>query len=172
MRAVVWSFVVAVLAGGLGAVFAASLLPVEAALVLDLYLLFLGGVTLLALARTTSVAQPGSGRSPFDLALRPAKPRSERPPELERLEQQLSLAATTAFDVHYRFRHVVREVAGQRLWAHHSVDLEADASRAESLLGAEVWDLVRPDRPPPADPFAPGLGLVGIEAVITELEQP
>jgi hypothetical protein len=171
MKAVVWSLVVAVLMGGLGAVFAASLLPVKAGLVLDLYLIFLGGVTLLALARATRVAQPGSGQSAFDTALRPSTPRTERPPELEQLERQVALAATTAFDVHYRFRHVVRDVVTQRLWARHSVDLEADAHLAESLVGQDVWELVRPDRPPPTDPFAPGLGLGGIEAVITELER-
>jgi hypothetical protein len=171
MRAVVWSFGFAVLAGALVAVVAASLLPAEAGLVLDLYLLCVGAVTLLALVRTTRVAQPGSGRSPFELALRPAKPRSERPPELEQLERQLALAVTTAFDVHYRLRHVVREVAAQRLWVRHAVDLEAAAERAESLMGAEVWELVRPDRPPPTDPFAPGLGLRGIETVIAELER-
>jgi hypothetical protein len=170
VKAVVWSFGGAVLAGGLGAVFAASLLPVRAALVLDLYLLFLGGVTLLALVRTTSLAQPGSGRSSFDVALRAARPRTERPPELVRIEQQLALAATTAFDVHYRLRHLVRDVAVQRLWARHAIDFEADAERAELLVGPEVWELVRPDRPAPADPFAPGLGLAGIDKVITELE--
>jgi hypothetical protein len=172
MRAVVWSFGGAVLAGALGAVFAASLLPVRAGLVLDLYLVFVGGVALLALVRTTSLAQPGSERSRFDLALRSTKPRAERPPELVRLEQQLALAATTAFDVHYRLRHVVRDVAAERLWARHGVDLDTDAERAEALVGPEVWALVRPDRLPPADPFAPGLGVAGIEAVIAELEEP
>jgi hypothetical protein len=171
VRAVVWSYGVAVLGGGIVAASVASTLPVKGALVLDLYLLYFGAVTLLALVRTTRVAQPGSGRSPFELALRPITPRTERPPELVRLERQLALAVTTAFDVHYRLRHVVREVAEQRLWARHAIDFEADAERAELLLGAEVWALVRPDRPPPPDPFAPGLGLRGIETVIAELER-
>jgi hypothetical protein len=171
MRAVVWSFGAAVLAGSLVALVAASLRPADASLALDLYLLFLGGVTMLALARATRLAQPGSGESPFELALAPTKPRTERPPELERLENQLALAATTAFDVHYRLRHIVRGVAAQRLWARHAVDLEADTEKAEQLLAPEVWELVRPDRPPPTDPFAPGLGVAGIDAVITELER-
>lgn len=171
MKAVVWSFGVAVVAGGFVAILVVALAPVEAAHVLDGYLLFVGAVTLLALFRTTSVAQPGSGQSPFELALRPIAPRTERPPELERLERQVALAATTAFDVHYRLRPVVREVATQRLWARHAVDLEADADQAEVLLGAEVWALARPDRLPPAEPFARGLGLPGIETVVTELER-
>ena len=171
MRAVVWSLAVAVVAGGFVAVLVAALAPVEPAHVLDGYLLFVGAVVLLALFRTTSVAQPGSGQSPFELALRPIAPRTERPPELERLERQVALAATTAFDVHYRLRPVVREVATQRLWARHAVDLEADVDRAQALLGPDVWELARPDRPPPPEPFARGLGLQGIDALVTELER-
>jgi hypothetical protein len=139
--------------------------------VLDVYLLYAGAVTLLALARATGVAQPGSGRSPFELALRPPKPRSERPPGLVVLEQQLALAVTTAFDVHFRLRPIVRDVAAQRLWARHAVDLESATERAESLLGPEVWELARPDRTPPPEPFAPGLGVRGIEQVVARLEQ-
>jgi hypothetical protein len=171
MKAVVWSFSVAVLGGGLIAGFVSLIVPVRPSLVLDLYLLYVGAVTLLALVRTTGVAQPGSGRSSFELALRPVKLRSERPPGLVRLEQQLALAATTAFDLHFRLRPVVREVAAQRLWATHAVDLDADPERAEALLGPDVWELARPDRPPPLDPFARGLGLPGIENVMSGLER-
>ena len=170
IRTVVWSFFVAVLGGGVVAGFVVVVLPVRQELVLDLYLLFLGAVVLLALVRATSVAQPGSGRSAFDLALRPVKPRPQRPPELVRLEQRLALAVTTAFDIHFRLRPVVSEVAAQRLWARHAVDLEAEPERAAELLGPEVWELVRPDRPPPPDPFAKGLGVRGVEAVVARLE--
>jgi hypothetical protein len=38
-------------------------------------------------------------------------------------------------------------------------------------MAEDVWELVRPDRAPPPDPFAPGLGPRGIEAVVTELER-
>jgi hypothetical protein len=170
VKTVLWSFGTAVLLGGLVAGFVALTLPVSDELVLDLYLLFLGAVTLLALVRTTRVAHPGSGGSPFENALRPSQPRSHRPPELVRLEHRLALAATTAFDVHYRLRPVVREIAAARLWARHAVDLESEPERAASLLGGEVWELVRPDRPPPPEPFGQGLGLAGIEAVAAELE--
>ena len=170
MRTVLWSFCGAVLAGGLVAGFVAVILPVRPGLVLDLYLLFLGAVTLLALVRTTRVAHPGSAQSPFENALRPRKPRSRRPPELVRLEHRLALAATTAFDVHYRLRPVVREIVTERLWSKHAVDLDSEPQRAESLLAREIWELVRPDRPPPPDPFARGLGIAGIGAVVAELE--
>jgi hypothetical protein len=170
VKTVLWSFGTAVLLGGLVAGFVALTLPVSDELVLDLYLLFLGAVTLLALVRATRVAHPGSGGSPFESALRPIKPRSRRPPELVRLEHRLALAASTAFDVHYRLRPVVREIAAERLWSRHAVDLDSEARRAESLLAPEVWELVRSDRPPPTDPFARGLGLGGIESVVAKLE--
>ena len=170
MRTVIWSFCAAVLLSGLVAGFVALILPVSNGLVLDLYLLFVGAVALLALVRTTRVAHPGSERSSFENALRPIKPRSRRPPELVRLEHRLALAASTAFDVHYRLRPVVREIAAERLWSKHAIDLDTEARRAESLLRREIWELVRPDRAPPTDPFARGLGLGGIEAVVAELE--
>jgi hypothetical protein len=171
VRAVVWSFFVAVLGGAFFAGLAAVFLPLSPGLVLDLYLLFVGGITLLALVRTTRVAQPGSGDSPFELALRPIRSRPQRPPELVRLEQRIALAVTTAFDVHFRLRPVVQDVAAQRLWARHAVELETHSDRAQALLGADVWELARPDRPPPADPFAPGVGVRGIERIVAELEQ-
>ena len=171
MRTVLWSFTTAVLGGGLVAGVAAFLTPVGEGLVLDVFLLYLGAVTLLALVRATSVAQPGSHGSPFDRALRPVRPQRERPHQLVRLEQRLALALTTAFDAHYRLRPIVREIAAQRLWARHAVDLDDDPDRAEALLGAGVWELARPDRPPPREPFAPGPGAGGIEQVIAKLEQ-
>jgi hypothetical protein len=171
MRAVVWSFCVAVLGGALAAGVVAIFVPGRDALILDLYLIYLGGITLLALVRMTRVAQPGSAASPFERALRATSERAQRPPELVRLERQLALAATTEFDVHYRFRPLVREIARQRLWAKHTIDLENEPKRAQPLLPAHTWDLVRPDRPPPEDRFARGPGLLGIEAVVAELER-
>lgn len=171
MKPVVWSFCVAVLGGALVAGLVTILLPVSPGGVLDVYLLFLGGVVLLALVRTMRVLQPGSGHSPFDDALRPIEPRPQRPPELVRLEQRLALAVTTAFDVHFRLRPAVRDIAAQRLWARHAVDLDTDLERSEALLGADLWELARPDRPPPPDPFAPGLDPRGIELVVARLEQ-
>jgi hypothetical protein len=171
VKAVVWSFCVAVLGGAFVAGVAAVFLPLSPGLVLDLYLLFVGGIALLGLVRTVRVAQPGSGESPFEAALRPIRARPQRPPELVRLEQRIALAATTAFDVHFRLRPAVRDVAAQRLWAKHAIDLETHPDRAQALLGADAWELARPDRPPPSDPFAPGLGVPGIERVVGELEQ-
>jgi hypothetical protein len=171
MRGVVYKFSVAALAGGIVAAFVVFFLPVRPGLVLDVYLLFLGGVGLLALVRTTGVAQPGSARSPFDRALREAKPRPQRPPELVRLEQQVALAATTAFDVHYRLRPLVREIAAQRLWRSHAVDLEHDQKRAQSLLGEDLWNLVSPTRPVPGDPFAAGLDARSMRLIVEDLER-
>jgi hypothetical protein len=171
MRGVVYKFVMAALAGGVVAALGAFFLPVRSGLVLDVYLLFLGGIGLLALVRATGVAQPGSTRSPFDRALREPKPRSQRPPDLVRLEQQVALAATTAFDVHYRLRPLVREIASQRLWRRHAVDLEHDQKRAQALLGEDVWELVSPDRLAPDDPFAPGLAPRSMRIVVDDLER-
>jgi hypothetical protein len=83
----------------------------------------------------------------------------------------VALAATTAFDVHHRLRPIVREIAAQRLWRRHAVDLEHDQERAQSLLGDDVWELARHDRPAPSDPFAPGLEIGSMRLVVEELER-
>lgn len=170
VRAVVWSFCVAVVGGALLAGVLAVFIPGRRGLVLDVYVLYLGGIMLLALVRMTRIAQPGSS-SPFERALEAGRERTQRPPELVRLERQLALSATTEFDVHYRLRPVVREIARQRLWAKHAVGLENERDRAESLLPPKTWELVRPERPSPADRFGRGPGLAGIEAVVVELER-
>jgi hypothetical protein len=51
------------------------------------------------------------------------------------------------------------------------VDFERDPARAEELLGPEVWELVRPDRPAPDDRTAPGEPIETVERVVADLER-
>ena len=109
-------------------------------------------------------------RSAFDAAFAPRGHTLARPASLERVEREVALASGTAFDVHYRLRPPVRTVASGLL-ARRGVDLERTPQRAQSMVGPELWDLIRPDRAAPDDRTGPGLPLGAIERVVDELER-
>ena len=145
------------------------LAPGRTELALHLYVLALAALALGWLVGVVRRAHPTAAASPFDLALR--EPRAARTtlPELARLEREVSLAGSTAFDLHYRLRPTLRRVAAHLLAA-RGVDLDADAEGATALLGAEGYELVRPDREPPQVRYAPGLPLPQLHALVTRLE--
>jgi hypothetical protein len=108
--------------------------------------------------------------SAFDAAF--ARPPSEpaRPASLARVEREVTLSTGTAFDVHYRLRPLLRGVA-TGLLLRRGVDLERTPERARDLLTPGVWELVRPDRPPPENRTAPGLPLASVERAVDDLER-
>jgi hypothetical protein len=97
------------------------------------------------------------------------RPRGERVRALEELEHAVDFSLGTAFDVHYRLRPHVRRVASYRL-ALRGVSLDRQPRRAAELLGAEAWDLARPDRPEPDDRNARGLDLANVTRVVDGLD--
>jgi hypothetical protein len=165
-RAVTWSGL-----GAVAAVIAAIVRPDDRALVLDAYLLFVGGIALLLLVRLTGGALPPAGQSRFERALRPPPRPRARPEALAGLERRLLLATETAFEVHYRLRPVLREIAAHRLSAHRGIDLDSEPEGAREALGPEAWELVRFDRPPPADRLGPGYPLADLRAAVHSLER-
>jgi hypothetical protein len=46
-----------------------------------------------------------------------------------------------------------------------------DSPESRRLLGEEVWELVRPDREPPDDRFAPGLPYEAQSAALDRVEK-
>jgi len=126
-------------------------------------------VLLLALVRVTLAQAPAARDSRFDAALaamrRPAAESGE--PALLR---DLELSTYSAFHLHARLRPVLREVAAHRLRARYGVELDAEPARAHELVGAAAWELVRPDRPPPADRLSTGPTLGELRTVVDELE--
>ena len=88
--------------------------------------------------------------------------------DLERVQRTVA-AAWHAGEMHWRLRPLLREVAAAGL-RRRRVDLDADPIAARALLSPRTWELVRPDRPRPDDPFAPGLGRDELQAVLDDLE--
>ncbi len=96
--------------------------------------------------------------------------RPERPADLVRLERLVVTGRSTAGDVHLRLRPVLRELASARL-RHHGVWLDRSPQDARRLLGDELWEIVRPDRPWPSEPRAPGMSWDQLTSVVTRLER-
>jgi len=135
-----------------------------ARLALQAWLLALGAIGLLA--ATLALPEPAR-QSALERALRRRAPQPERPLQLERIEREVVLGCGSAFDLHYRLRSTLREIAGQRLAERHGLELDA---AGPDVLTADTWALLRPDREPPRDRHAVGMPPSALDAVLTEIE--
>ena len=163
LRAFVWAAAL----GALPLALALLFLPGRRALAFDLYLLLIGSAAVLALVRALAEAAPRSDAEPRP----PVRRLSQRLPELERTERAVLLSASNAFDVHYRLRPILREVAAQRLATRRGLTLDTDRTAARAVLGEDTWELVRPEREPPELRFGPGVPAAELREVIDALER-
>ena len=147
-----------------------ALEPARRPLVVHVYLLVVGGLALATFAVAAHRAAPAEA-SAFAAALESGPPPDERVPEPERLERALELAQASAFDVHYRLRPLLREIASQLLASRRGIDLDAHAAAAREALGPDAWEIVRADRPRPSDRGARGASLAQLEGVVEALER-
>lgn len=138
-------------------------------LVVDAYLLFVGALALLLLVRALRALVPLAGPSQFERARRRRARGAARPEQLLALERETMLATETAFDLHFRLRPVLQEIAAQRLSTRRGLELDSDA--AAEVLGPEAWELVRPDREAPHERFGPGVALGELRAAVAALER-
>jgi hypothetical protein len=89
--------------------------------------------------------------------------------DLATIEQLVSIAQSSAADVHLRLRPVLRRIAAGKL-APRRIVLDRDPEAARDALGEELWEIVRPGRPAPADPRGPGLSMSRLTALVGTLE--
>jgi hypothetical protein len=94
-------------------------------------------------------------------------PRSE---ELERLESVMVGVISGASDLHIRLRPDMRRVAIDRLRTRCGIDLDPNPEAARRLLGDELFDIVRPDRPPTQDRGSAGVSPKVVETFVAALE--
>jgi hypothetical protein len=132
--------------------------------------LLVGGLLLLALVRATAGGDP-EGPSRFEGALRRPEPSVDRPRDLAKIEREVVLGGSSSFDFHVRVRPHLREIAAHRLASRRGLDLDSGSPEVRALLGPELWELVRPDRQPPHDRFAPGLPLDRLRHAVDTLEE-
>lgn len=142
--------------------------PGRAELAIRVYALVLAGAGLVLMVAALRRAFPPA------TPLRPAtgRPRQARqaPETLTRLESHAALGVAGAFDLHYRLRPRLRELATELLASRRGIDLDAEPSRSRARLGAETWELVREDRPPPEERLARGIPIRDLSGVVESLE--
>ncbi len=143
--------------------------PSRRALFAGVYVLFLGAIAVGKLVGSFRTLEPEAwARSPFE---RDAE-KPERPPpiaELERIDRLVVLGAANEFDLHYRLRPLLRQVAGDRLHGRYGVELDRDPERARQLLGDQLWQLVSADREV-GRRTGPGLPAAELAAHVERLE--
>jgi hypothetical protein len=154
----------------IGFFIARALLPGREELVLDIYVLTLGGIALAALSPALGKVAPREDKSLLEEALKPERPEPVRIAELDSLEREVALAASRDFDVHFRLRPVLREIAGARL-ERRGARLDSESPRVRELLGDELWALTAADREPSAHREAPGVPLEDLERTVDRLER-
>ena len=156
----------------LGLVAGLTLAPGRGELIAHVYIVVVLAGCLGVLVAAIAAAQPDAGPSLLERGLRvPPRPAVERLGELARIETDVTLGQATAFDLHYRLRPTMQLIAGGLLAARRGIDLDRQPERARAALGAETWELVRPDREPPADRNAPGIEREALRRAVASLEE-
>jgi hypothetical protein len=144
--------------------------PGRQELELDVFVLVLGMLGLIVLASELRRIAPSADESLLDEALEPEPPEVAPIAELHRLDRELAMSATRAFDLHLRVRPILREIAAARL-ERRGLTLDSGSPAVRELLGDELWDLTAPGREPPSDRLAPGPGLEELDRTIARLER-
>ena len=124
--------------------------------VVDVYLVVLAAVLMLALFRIARALRASHAESPFDLALAALRAPEETDKSPLSTERDVELSRIEAVHFHVRARPLLREIAAHRLRTKYGVELDREPERARELLPADVWEVVRPERPFPEDRLAPG----------------
>jgi hypothetical protein len=144
--------------------------PGRKELELDVFVLVLGGLGLMVLAAELRRLAPTAERSLIEEALEP-EPVEERPiADLLRLERELSMAAARQFDLHFRLRPILRDIATARL-EQRGLDIDSGRPQVQELLGDELYELTTAEREPPANRLALGPGVDGLDRTIGILER-
>jgi hypothetical protein len=151
----------------LAALLAIRPLPTERALAI--WILLVAAIALSVLVRTRrDDASRQAGR--FEAALhRPQRP-ATKPAQLLRMERELVLGISSAGQAAHRLLPRLRAVAAARLVSRYGIDLDRRPDAARAVLGDDVWEILRPDRPLPEDRHAPGVPRGRVVAVIERLE--
>jgi hypothetical protein len=109
---------------------------------------------------------------------RPLAPRAKRPvatrrpPQaLARIEHEAALGVAGAFDLHFRLRPRLQDVAAGLLLARRRISIDEEPDAARAVLGDATWELVRADRPPPTDRLGRGITPTELTGTVDSLER-
>jgi hypothetical protein len=139
-------------------------------LVLDAYLVLVGAIVALAAARIARQAFPAPRRI-VPTVLTPSPRPYALPESLAIAEDEVALAQADQFNLHYRLRPVLVDIAAAGLASDAGIDLERDPELARERLSPETWEIVRPDRSRPERAAARGISSRELTAAVTDLER-
>ena len=145
-----------------------ALRPLSTSRALAIWVVLVAAMVLLLLVQQSRDRR--GTRTRFEAVLRRPRASTPQPVELLRVERELELGIAGAAHAHRRLLPMLREAAAARLASRHGVELERRPDAAQKLLGDDVWELLRPDRPEPADRFDPGVPRERVAAAIERLE--
>ena len=102
-----------------------------------------------------------------------ARRHPSRPAQLLALERLLSMTEASAVHAHAYLRPVLADIASQRLAARSQTLEQMSEPVGRAILGDGLWEIVRPDRPFPADADRHGRGIESqeLEAMLDRLER-
>ena len=147
-----------------------SLPQIPTARALSIWVVFATATVLLVLNRHTRDRRWPVPPARFEQALRRPRPQVSQPEELRRMDSELVLGSAEADYANRRLLPLLRSVASARIAARYGFELERRPEAARELLGDDVWELVRPDRPEPENRHGPGVPRQQIVAVIEKVE--
>ena len=94
------------------------------------------------------------------------------PPQgLARIEHEAALGVAGAFDLHFRLRPRLHDIAAGLLQARRRISMDDEPGGACAVLGDATWELVRADRPPPEDRLGRGIPPAELIATVDSLER-
>jgi hypothetical protein len=147
-----------------------SVPKVSTARALAIWVVLVTALVLLSLIRDSRHYRGPKPASRFEEALRGRKHVASQPVELLRMDRELVLGSADADHAQRRLLPLLRATAAARIGARHGFELERRPEAARALLGEDVWELLRPDRPEPEDRHGPGVPRAHIASVIERVE--
>ncbi|HYM50408.1 MAG TPA: hypothetical protein VET65_07510 [Candidatus Limnocylindrales bacterium] len=140
------------------------------AILAQLAIVAAGAAGLLVILRRARRRLPGSIPSAFDAALTLAPQPAAAADEFESFRRALEGARHSAYDVHYRLRPLLRDLASSRLRQRRGIELDAEPDLAATVLGEEAFALLRERRPAPRSFRRPAMTQEALERVVRGLE--
>ncbi|MGZ4333331.1 MAG: hypothetical protein ACXVRJ_03560 [Gaiellaceae bacterium] len=137
--------------------------PADRRIAVHVYVLFLGALVMLVVVSGVAAAVPRARRSELSLALGERHEPARTVPQLAKVEREVTLGIGNAYDLHARLLPQLREIAEARL--------ERTGKRPGPDTLGDWWELLRPDRPEPADRFALGIPEADLRALVADLEK-
>jgi hypothetical protein len=147
-----------------------ALRPLSTSRALAIWVVVVAAIALVLLVRHSRGGHALPHASRFEAALRGRKETPQPPVELLRMERELELGIADATHAHRRLLPLLRAAAEARLASRRGVELDRRPDAAEAVLGEDVWELLRPDRPEPADRHGAGVPRERVAAVTERLE--